>query len=323
MRFVIYGVGAIGGVLAARLSLSGNEVVGIARGAQLEAMRDNGLQLRRPDAVERARFPVYDGPEDIRFAPGDVVFLTMKGQDTEAALDRLKTIAPTDLPIFCFQNGVANERAALRHFPRVYGATVMMPAVYTVPGEVAGFGTPNLGMFDIGCYPSGMDTIAECVCESLKEAGFYASPHSDVMRSKYRKLLGNLNNIIGALTADATQAKPWQERTRAEGEAALRSAGIAWDPAVDPDVREALMHNGEVEGVNRVGSSSLQSLVRDAGSIETDYLNGEIVLLSRLHGTDAPLNAALCRLSRRVLSGDLKPKQVTDADIEAELARGG
>ncbi len=323
MRFVVYGIGAIGGVLAARLHCAGEQVVGIARGAQLAAMEANGLELRRPGLVEHARFPVFSGPEEIGFTGDDVVFLTMKGQDTEAALNRLRAVAPTGLPVFCFQNGVANERAALRHFARTYGVTVMMPATYTTPGMVAGFGTPNLGMFDIGCFPQGIDDTALEVCKRITAAQFHAVPRADVMASKYRKLLGNLNNIIGALTVDSDQAKPWYRLAAAEAEAALEAAGIACDPERDPEVRAAVMENGEIPGVERIGSSSLQSLVRDAGSIETDYLNGEIVLLARLHGLRAPVNAALCRLSLRVLAGDLKPRQVTDAQIAAAVDETG
>ncbi len=56
MRTVVYGVGAIGGTVAAALALSGQEVVGIARGAQLAAVRESGLLLRTPGGAARARF---------------------------------------------------------------------------------------------------------------------------------------------------------------------------------------------------------------------------------------------------------------------------
>ena len=55
----------------------------------------------------------------------------------------------------------------------------------------------------------------------------------------------------------------------------------------------------EIAGRPRAGSSSWQSLARGTGAIETDYLNGEIVLLGRLHGVPTPLNAALCAVAGR------------------------
>ena len=90
MKFVVYGVGAIGGVLAAKLALAGEEVTGIARGPQLEAIRRSGLLLRTPDGEQTVRFGAAGDPEEIQFAPDDVVILSMKTQDTPLALQRLR-----------------------------------------------------------------------------------------------------------------------------------------------------------------------------------------------------------------------------------------
>src|SRR5262249_28320156 len=62
MTFIIYGVGAIGGTLAAKLALSGADVAGIARGAQRDAIAADGLLLRTPDGAARVRFPVVADP---------------------------------------------------------------------------------------------------------------------------------------------------------------------------------------------------------------------------------------------------------------------
>jgi len=64
-----------------------------------------------------------------------------------------------------------------------------------------------------------------------------------------------------------------------------------------------------------VGSSTLQSIVRGTGSLETDFLNGEIVLLGRLHGMATLVNAALCRLSIELASGRMKPQSAGDDTI--------
>src|SRR5262245_44363974 len=88
MRFVVYGVGAIGGCIAAALSLAGEEVAGIARGAQLEAIRERGLLLRTPNNTATGRFPCHADPSEIGIRDHDVILLTMKTQDTAAALER-------------------------------------------------------------------------------------------------------------------------------------------------------------------------------------------------------------------------------------------
>jgi 2-dehydropantoate 2-reductase len=78
-----------------------------------------------------------------------------------------------------------------------------------------------------------------------------------------------------------------------------------------------------IEGVERSGSSTAQSLARGAGSVETDYLNGEIVLLGQLHGVPVPANAYFVELSLRMLSDQLKPGAISVAQAEAELAARG
>src|SRR4029078_13666266 len=102
-------------------------------------------------------------------------------------------------PIFCFKNGVANEPLALRFFENVYGATVMLPADYDTPGEVAAYFAPRIGAFDVGRYPTGRGEAVETLCRILGASGFIATPRHDVMGSKYRKLLMNVRHIIYAL----------------------------------------------------------------------------------------------------------------------------
>ena len=131
MRIIVYGVGAIGGTVAAALALSGREVVGIARGAQLAAIRADGLLLRTPAQEARARFDCRADPTEFALRTDDAILLTMKSQDTVAALERLQAAGLRDQPIFCVQNGVANERSASQRFANVHGVAVMMPAGMT------------------------------------------------------------------------------------------------------------------------------------------------------------------------------------------------
>ena len=303
MTFIIYGVGAIGGTLAAKLAQSGALTTGIARGTQLDALRKNGILLRTPTGDIRTQFPVVADPAELKVDPDDVVFLCMKGQDTAAALQRLLAAGITTQPIVCAQNGVANEREALRFFPNVYAMMVVLPATFVTPGEVAAFGMPHAGLFDIGRYPTGTDAAVEHIAASLTTAGFAAFAKPDAMASKYGKLLMNLGNVLDAAAGDASSAS------------ALLSA------AADDPRRKTLMMPQTIPGAARVGSSSAQSLARGAGSIETDYLNGEIVLLGRLHGVPTPVNAGLCALGRKLVADRVKPGSLSLADIEAIVAR--
>ena len=299
MRIIIYGVGAVGGVLAARLSGAGETVIGIARGKQLEAIRADGLQLTTPLEVERHKFAVVASPAEIVFEPDDVICLTMKTQDTLGALDDLRRAGVTSQAIFCFQNGVSNEDMALRLFPNVFAVTVQLPATFIEPGVVASFFAPKLGFFDIGRHGVGDQGVAEQMAEHLDRAGFGCFLHADIWPVKYAKLLNNVGNAIDAALGSGAETQRLTALARVEATTVLNIAGIAVAPQND---RSALGSMHEIEGVARVGSSSAQSLARGAGSIETDYLNGEIILLGRKHGVPTPINTYFADVTQSMVA---------------------
>ena len=167
MRYVVFGAGAVGGAIGGRLFEHGHEVVLVARGPHLEALRARGLELRSPDAALTLPIPAVDGPGRVGFGPDDVVLLATKSQDTAAALDALRAVSREDLPLVCAQNGVDNERMALRSFARVYGMCVMLPASHLEPGVVEVNSSPVTGILDLGRFPSGTDDVARRMAADL------------------------------------------------------------------------------------------------------------------------------------------------------------
>jgi 2-dehydropantoate 2-reductase len=320
MRFVIYGAGAIGGVIGARLHQGGHAVALIARGPHLEAIRRDGLILKTPQERTALRLPAASDPAELEVGrPGDVVMLTVKGQDTAGALDALRAAGADSVPVVCVQNGVENERVALRRGPSVYGAVVMLPAANLEPGVVRAYGTTLTGIVDVGRYPRGRCGLTEQITAALAGSRLLSRPQEDVMRLKYAKLILNLGNAVGALCGRSEAATELTERARAEGRAVLETAGIdAEDPEVD-DLTGRWERIGvqPIDGEGPPPSSSWQSLARGAGSIETDYLNGEIALLGRLHGVPTPINDALCRLAARQVRTGGAPEQLSPGDVLA------
>ena len=321
MRIIIYGLGAVGGTLAAALARAGTEAIAIARGKMLAAVKTDGLLFRTPAGAERVRLPVVAGPEEIAFRADDAILLTMKSQDTAEAIAALVAAGVSEQPVFCFQNGLNNERLAIRHFANVYGVTVMIPADYTVPGEVVCYGTPRHGLFDIGRYPAGLDDTAEALVATLTAANFVAFPMEDVQRSKRGKLIENLGNVVdAAMGPDSNRGGDVMDAVRDEARAVYRKAGLDWKE-IDRNEprRKGLVEMGQVEVRQRAGSSSTQSLKRGAGSIETDYLNGEIVLMGRMHGVPVPLNTALCALGHDLISGKVAAGTLSEAGLRERL----
>lgn len=319
MRIIIYGVGAIGGVVGAALIRSGQEVVGIARGAQLDAIRAQGLRMRTPEVDDTVQMACVAHPSDLTFRSNDAILLCMKTQHTAEALDALRDAGVTDQPIFCFQNGVENERLALRRFPNVHSVTVMLPGTFLEPGKVVAYSRPKFGILDLGRYPAGLDAADDSLAAALTQANFAAFARPDSLRSKYGKLLVNLGNILQAAVGRSPDLPALTKPLQAEAEQVYRAAGIDWETNDSDPRRDEFMQITDVPGETRQGGSTAQSLLR-GGSVETDYLNGEISLLGRLHGVPTPLNDAMVALGHRLQNEGLKPGDLKTDDLKALLS---
>jgi 2-dehydropantoate 2-reductase len=319
MRFVIYGAGAVGGVVGGRLHEHGHQVVLIARGEHLRAIREDGLRLESPDAQATLRIPAVEHPREVDFAPGDVAVIAVKGQDTAAALRTLATVSP-DVPVVCTQNGVENERAALRVFRDVYAVHVMLPASHLEPGVVEASSSPVTGLLDVGRYPSGADETSQELAAAFNASTFDSHARADVMRWKYRKLIMNLGNAVEALIAPGPAQDEIARRAEEEGEACLAAARIDHASREEDRARRGdLMQVRPIRGRDRGGGSSWQSLVRGAGTIEADHLNGEIALLGRLHGFPTPVNETLQQLANRWAAERRRPGTLDPAEFERAL----
>ncbi|MEU9019997.1 2-dehydropantoate 2-reductase [Actinomadura sp. NPDC048394] len=329
MRYVIIGAGAIGGAVGGRLQQAGQDVVLVARGAQYEALRERGLRLVGPDGSFDLPVPAVDGPEALDLTPDDVLVLAVKTQDAVAALDAWAPrpvagggTAAERLPLVCAQNGVEAERLALRRFRRVYGMCVFLPASYLEPGAVTVRCAPYTGALNLGRYPSGADETAHRIAEGLEKANFLVPVTPEVMRWKYAKLLGNLANAVEAVCGSQAgdDAKSLIARARAEAVEVLDAAGI--DRATDDeqrDLRSGRVEVRPVEGGAPAGGSTWQSLRRGSTSVEADYLNGEIVLLGRLHGIATPVNETLLRVANDFARTAREPGSMTPTALTAQI----
>ena len=166
LRIVIYGAGAIGGVLGGLLAFSGTPVIMIGRTNNVDAIRKNGLKLFTTAGTHLVQLPAVTAPGKIGFNPTDVVFLCVKGQDTDSAVRELSAVVQ-DVPVFCFQNGVRNEEIVNKYYPRVYGVMVKAGAVFIRDGEVESRSNPP-GRLVIGRYPEGTDALVESVAVRLR-----------------------------------------------------------------------------------------------------------------------------------------------------------
>lgn len=320
MRYVVYGAGAIGGVVGARLLRAGIPVVLVARGAHLAAIRRSGLVLRSPEGSETCAAPAVADPSELAFRDDDVVLLATKTQDAAAALDALRAAAGAAVPVVCLQNGLESARLALRRFERVLGSLLVLPTSHLEPGVVLVHSAPVPGIVDLGRFPSGADALAEGVAGDLRRAGFASEVRAEIQPWQWAKLLTNLLNALHAACGPDADFGELPAALRAEGEACLRAAGIPFvDAAAFRARARGVVRLAPIEGQARGGGSSWQSLARGSGSIEADFLNGEIALLGRTHGVSTPLNAALQSLAARLARERRPPASLSPAELRAAL----
>jgi 2-dehydropantoate 2-reductase len=319
MRYIIYGAGGIGSVMGGHLGRAGRGVVLIGRPGHVGAINSAGLRLNTPSGSYVLRLPAVTAPAAIDFTADDVVCLCMKGQDTEDALQALQA-AVADVPVFCFQNGVRNEETAAAYFPRVYGVMVRVGADYRTDGEVTARRDPP-GWYIIGRYPAGTDGLVDAMAGDLGAAGYIVRTTEDVMPYKWGKLMANLGNAIDAITdSDWETTRPLYLAVFEEARAIVEKAGIRWVSQQQiarewPDI--AAPPRAELTTVQR--SSTWQSLTRRQGSVETEFLNGEIVRVARRLGMAAPLNEKLVEIATRLAAGHEPPGKYTPAQLEKIL----
>lgn len=325
MRFIVFGAGAVGGVVGGLLARAGEEVCLIARGAHLQAIRKDGLRLETPEESRVLRLAAFEDPRATDPRPDDVVLLAVKSQDTREALASLARCFPPSVAVVCMQNGVDNEREALRLFPNVYAVPVWCPATYLDEGVVHAHSSPIRGVLDVGRYPRGEDRLSVELATRFSAAGFRSVSRPDIMRYKWSKLLFNLTNSAEALCDDRAAIDEIATLVRSEAEACFKAAGIDYASASEDAARRGQpLAIGPTISQGRTGGSSWQSLARGTGNMESDYLNGEVILLGRLSGTPTPVNAFLQNEARRAAALGLEAGSLPGEDLlaRARVAMG-
>ena len=116
MRIAVVGAGGVGGYFGGRLQLAGNQVQYIARGAHLQALQTEGLNLTSNGQTQH--LPVVDATDDLAalHAP-ELVVVAVKSWDTEDLARQVATSIPADTTVLSLQNGVVAREILGRHIP--------------------------------------------------------------------------------------------------------------------------------------------------------------------------------------------------------------
>ncbi|WP_053385071.1 ketopantoate reductase family protein [Leucobacter celer] len=298
-RYVIIGAGATGASLAAQFHLHGQPYLLVARGRQAEVLRRSGLVYQRPDRRDTLRLAVTTSDAETELRRDDVLIFTPKAQDLDAALGdwAWRPVSEggvaSQLPAVTLQNGLESERWALRRFPRVLGASLNQAALFIEPGHVSVRSAPTPGVFMLGAFPGGPSALAETVAEDLRRSGYAVQTTEDIGRWKAAKLLFNVKNAVDVFGGSPETTARLRDALVSEAREVLTAAAIDFAGPEERTVDDSgfIVRKAPDEPP---GMSTWQSFARgDARGQEADYLNGEIALIARLHGLEAPLNAAV------------------------------
>jgi 2-dehydropantoate 2-reductase len=305
MKICIFGAGAIGGLIGARLSAHGVDVSLVARGAHLEAIRDRGLELRENGRSSLAH-PRAAG-DAAELGVQDYVVVTLKAHSVPAALPQLRPLLGRETAVVMAVNGVPwwyfyrlagpYEGLRLRSLDpddrqwreigpeRVIGCVVYPAAEVVEPGVVQ---LVEGDRFTLGEPDGSRSERVTRLSQALIAAGFKAPVRPRIRDEIWIKLWGNLSfNPISALTLATLDAIVRDPGTRAvargmmlEAQAIAERLGVTFP--IDVDRR--------IDGAGAVGAhktSMLQDLERGR-PMEIDALLGGVKELGEITGVATP-----------------------------------
>ena len=319
MRICVYGLGAIGGLFAARIARTGRTVSAVARGATLETARREGLALiEREGERERrsvVRVEASDRPGDL--GPQDLVILTVKTTGlVEVAREIAPLLGPETVVLsamnglqWWFFHGMDASLGALRletvdpgglltaaiDPKRVVGCVTHLSSSSPAPAVIR-HGTGE--RLIVGEPGGGAAPRTREIVELLRAAGFEVEPSDRIQRDIWIKLWGNMTmNPVSAITG-ATADRILDDDlvrgylSRCMVEAARIGERIGLPIAMSPDERHAITRK-----LGAFRTSMLQDA--EAGrALELDALVAVVVEIGRRVGVDTPAIESLLGLSR-------------------------
>lgn len=298
MQFAIIGAGGVGGYLGVKLAAAGNEVVVLARGAHLAAIRERGLTLIDTDGETTVQ-PAVASDDGAALGVADVAVFAVKGQDLAGAIEAARpAIGPQTLAL-PFLNGVeAHLMLAEAYGPeRAAIGIARISAFIEAPGVVRK-ATPGADFLIGGLDGAQTDARVIRTIAAFRAAGITAPERRDVRIDLWQKFV--FLTAVSATTAGARvdlrtvreTAELWAlfHRLAEEAAAVARARGVGLTPdAAERAVAAARQMPGEVR-------ASLAHDLAAGKRLEIDWLSGAVVRLGREAGVDAPSHAAVAAL---------------------------
>lgn len=288
VRVAVLGAGGVGGYFGGRLALAGAEVCWIARGAHLEALRQDGLRVRSVLGDFHVRGLATDNPVEV--GPCDYVLFCVKSYDTDGAARLLPPLLHEDTAVLTLQNGVDNPDriASAVGWRHVMAGAAFVFATVRAPGEVAHTGGPGRVVF--GEMDGARTSRAERLLDLFREAKVPAELSEDIRRVLWDKfaficaqagLTAATRLPVGELRA---VPETWALFRRVLEEVCALAAAEGVELPSDT-VRRHMEFAGRLEAH---ATSSLHHDLVNGRRTELEALHGTVVRLARKHGLAVP-----------------------------------
>lgn len=294
MRIGVFGAGAVGGYVGARLAAAGEDVTFIARGAHLDAIRESGLRLDSPNG-DLVLHPAQATDDPASVGPVDYLLFAVKLFDTEAVAEACRPMVGPDTTVVALQNGVETEDiiGGILGPEKVMGGTVYIAAVVAEPGLIRQTGTfarVIFGELDGSRSERGLALEAACKAANLDVVFSDAVLTEIWMKFIVLAALSGVTTAtrksIGPLRADPDTRALFRNAI-AEAAAVGRARGVVLpDDAVDRQL-------AVVDGWPHDMVASMLHDLNAGKRMELDHLSGAVTRLGRQAGVPTPVHDVL------------------------------
>lgn len=325
-RIAILGSGANGSAIGADLTRAGLNVKLIDQWpAHVEAMRENGVLVRMPDEEIRTEVDAYHLCDIATFTePFDVVLMLFKAYDSRWAAEMIKPYLAEDGLLIGVQNGMTVDTIA-----DVVGPERTLPCVIELAGELEGPGVvirrsppDNGSWFALGSINPATDGREEEVAALLRHVG-EVEITDDILSAKWMKLVMNAMTLATSALAgsglnEAYELPGMRELMLKAGAEALAAGSVrGHKPVPIVGLRAEELENTnhtlellleKLESFTLPGTPTTILQDHDKGRMsETEDINGAVVEALQSDSTNAPANAAIVEITRRIHAGEIEP----------------
>jgi 2-dehydropantoate 2-reductase len=304
MRIAVIGVGGTGAYFGGLLARAGEDVIFIARGKTLNALRERGLTVKSKQLGELI-LPVEATDDPASLGPVDLILFCVKTYDTADAARSLSPLVGPQTMLLSVQNGIGNEEqiAAVIGSEHVLGCVALVSAVPEAPGVIRIDAEP--GIIRFGEFGGGTSKRTAPILTAFQRTPFTTILHDDMPLQLWYKLIGisgfsgvcSLCRLPLGLIWSHPESRQFYIDVMSEVVAVGQARGVAL----------ARQHLSEwIASCEQIPPRAYGSMYHDLAAgrrLELESLNGAVVRLGREAGVPTPYNAAIYAALQPYING--------------------